>query len=299
MSTRLSGVLTALATPFTPDGQIDENALRLLVDRSIDGGVDGVVACGSTGEFAAMSGAERRFVVETVIDQTANRAPVVAQTGAVSTAEAVELSRHAEAAGASVLMVVAPYYEPLSLDETVEYLRTVAAAVDLPIMLYNLPVATGVNLDPDTVGRLAREIDNIRYIKDTSADMAQAGQLIHRHGDVISTFVGWDSLLLAAITEGAAGVMAGTANVMPAQLVSIHRALIAGDLNRARREWAQLYPLMDAIMSAPFIPAVKTALNALGFPVGTPRKPLAELDAATAATISKLAAELPQFSASA
>jgi 4-hydroxy-tetrahydrodipicolinate synthase len=299
MSTPLSGVLTALATPFTPDGQIDEKALRRLVDRSIDGGVDGVVACGSTGEFAAMSGAERRFVVETVIDQTANRVPVVAQTGAMSTAEAVELSRHAEAAGASVLMVVAPYYEPLSLDETVEYLRTVAAAVDIPIMLYNLPVATGVNLDPDTVGRLAREIDNIRYIKDTSADMAQAGQLIHRHGDVISTFVGWDSLLLAAITEGAAGVMAGTANVMPAQLVSVHRALTAGDLTRARREWAQLYPLMNAIMSAPFIPAIKTALNALGFPAGSPRKPLAALDAATAATISRLAAELPQFSASA
>jgi 4-hydroxy-tetrahydrodipicolinate synthase len=299
MSTRLSGVLTALATPFTPDGQIDESTLRRLVDRSIDGGVDGVVACGSTGEFAAMSGAERRFVVETVIDQAANRVPVVAQTGAVSTAEAVELSRHAEAAGASVLMVVSPYYEPLSLDETVEYLRTVAASVDIPIMLYNLPVATGINLDPDTVGQLAREVDNIRYIKDTSADMAQAGQLIHRHGDVISTFIGWDSLLLAAITEGAAGVMAGTANVMPAQLVSIHRALIAGDLNRARREWAQLYPLMDAIMSAPFIPAIKTALNALGFPVGAPRKPLAELDAATAATIAKLATDLPQFSASA
>jgi 4-hydroxy-tetrahydrodipicolinate synthase len=299
MSTRLSGVLTALATPFTPDGQIDESTLRRLVDRSIDGGVDGVVACGSTGEFAAMSGAERRFVVETVIDQAANRVPVVAQTGAVSTDEAVELSRHAEAAGASVLMVVSPYYEPLSLEETVEYLRTVAAAVDIPIMLYNLPVATGVNLDPDTVGQLAREVDNIRYIKDTSADMAQAGQLIHRHGDVISTFIGWDSLLLAAITEGAAGVMAGTANVMPAQLVSIHRAVTAGDLNRARREWAQLYPLMDAIMSAPFIPAIKTALNALGFPAGAPRKPLAELDAATAATIAKLAAELPQFSASA
>jgi 4-hydroxy-tetrahydrodipicolinate synthase len=300
MSTRLSGVLTVLATPFTPDGQIDESTLRRLVDRSIDGGVDGVVACGSTGEFAAMSGAERRFVVETVIDQAANRVPVVAQTGAVSTAEAVELSRHAEAAGASVLMVVSPYYEPLSLDETVEYLRTVAASVDIPIMLYNLPVATGINLDPDTVGQLAREVDNIRYIKDTSADMAQAGQLIHRHGDVISTFIGWDSLLLAAITEGAAGVMAGTANVIPAQLVSIHRAVTAGDLNnRARREWAQLYPLMDAIMSAPFIPAIKTALNALGFPAGAPRKPLAELDAATAATIAKLATDLPQFSASA
>jgi 4-hydroxy-tetrahydrodipicolinate synthase len=299
MSTRLRGVLTALATPFTPDGQIDESALRRLVDRSIDGGVDGVVACGSTGEFASMSGAERRFVVETVIDQAATRVPVVAQTGAVSTAEAIELSRHAEAAGASVLMVVAPYYEPLTFDETLEYLRTVAASVDIPIMLYNLPGATGVNLDADTVGRLACEVDNIRYIKDTSADMAQAGQLIHRHGDVISTFVGWDSLLLASITEGAAGVMAGTANVMPAQLVSIHRAVVGGDLNRARREWTQLYPLMDAIMSAPFIPAIKAALNAQGFPAGAPRKPLAELDPATAATIAELVAALPQFSSSA
>src|SRR4029453_11046375 len=127
MYTRLSGVLTALATPFAPDGQIDETILRRLVDRSIDGGVDGVVAGGSTGEFAAMRGAERRSVVETVIDQAAGRVPVVAQTGAVSTAEAVELSRHAQAAGASVLMVVSPYYEPLSLDETVEDLRTVPA----------------------------------------------------------------------------------------------------------------------------------------------------------------------------
>lgn len=299
MSHQLSGVLTALATPFSTDGQIDESALRRLVDRSIDGGVDGVVACGSTGEFAALSGAERRFVVETVVDQAAGRVPVVAQTGAVSTAEAVELSRHAESIGASVLMVVAPYYEPLTLEETTEYLRTVAASVGVPIMLYNLPGATGINLDPDTVGQLAREVDNIRYIKDTSADMAQAGQLIHRHGDVISTFVGWDSLLLASITEGAAGVMAGTANVMPAQLVSIHRAVVDGDLHRARREWNQIYPLMDAIMSAPFIPAVKAALNALGFPAGAPRKPLAELDTSTAARIAELAAALPQFTASA
>jgi 4-hydroxy-tetrahydrodipicolinate synthase len=165
-------------------------------------------------------------------------------------------------------------------------------------MLYNLPSATGVNLSPATVGQLAREVDNIRYIKDTSADMAQAGQLIHHYGGVISTFVGWDTLLLAALTEGAAGFMAGTANVMPAQLVSIHRALVAGDLDRARREWAHIYPLMDAIMSAPFIAAVKTALNAVGFLVGSPRKPLLDLDADTAATISSLAAALPQLSES-
>ncbi|HEY5854595.1 MAG TPA: 4-hydroxy-tetrahydrodipicolinate synthase [Aldersonia sp.] len=293
---QLHGVLTALATPFAADGSIDHTALRRLVERSIDGGVDGVVACGSTGEFAALTGTERRQLVETVVDQAAGRVPVVAQTGAVSTTEAVELSRHAEAAGASVLMVVTPYYETLTLDETLTYLRTVADAVTIPIMLYNLPAATGVNLTPDIVGALAREVDNIRYIKDTSADMAQAGQLIHNHADVISTFVGWDSLLLAALTEGAAGVMAGTANVFPAHLVSIHRALQAGDLDRARREWARIYPLMDAIMTAPFIPAIKTALTAVGFPAGSPRKPLLDLDPDTAATITALATALPQLS---
>jgi len=292
---QLHGVLTALATPFAADGSIDHPLLRRLVDRSIDGGVDGVVACGSTGEFAAMTGAERRALVETVVDQAAGRIPVVAQTGAVATAEADELSRHAEAAGASVLMVVAPYYEALTVAETLTYLRTVADSVQIPIMLYNLPAATGVNLTPDLVGALAREVDNIRYIKDTSADMAQAGQLIHRHADVISTFVGWDSLLLAALTEGAAGVMAGTANVFPAHLTSIHHALQAGDLDRARREWARIYPLMDAIMSAPFIPAIKTALDAVGFPIGHPRRPLLDLDPDTAATITALATALPQL----
>ena len=294
---QLSGILTALVTPFDEDGRIDTDNLRRIVDRSIDGGVDGVVACGSTGEFAAMTGAERRHVVETVVDQATGRVPVVAQTGATSTATAIALSRHAQDVGASVLMVVTPYYEPLSLGETLGYLRTVAGAVDIPVMLYNLPGATGVNLDPETVGRLAREVENIRYIKDTSADMAQAGKLVHTYGDVIKTFVGWDSLMLAALVEGAAGVMAGTANVMPVELVSIYRAVCDGELDRARSEWAAIYPLMDALMSAPFIPAIKSALNALGFPAGIPRKPVHELDATTAATIASLAGALQQVPA--
>ncbi|WP_416972683.1 4-hydroxy-tetrahydrodipicolinate synthase [Streptomyces sp. 4F14] len=288
MSTELSGVLTALATPFAADGRVDEKTLRLLVDRSVDAGVGGVVACGSTGEFAALSAAERRLVVETVVDQTAGRVPVIAQTGALSTREAVELSRHAQDAGASVLMVVAPFYEPLTLDETSRYLRTVAAAVDVPVMLYNLPGATGVNLTPDTVGRLAREVDTIHYIKDTSGDMAQAGQLIRYHGDVVSTFVGWDSLLLQAIAEGAAGVMSGVANVIPGELVSVYRALKDGDLRRGQAEWARIYPLVDAFLSAPFVQAVKSALAAAGVPAGDPREPLLPLDETTAARIAAL-----------
>jgi 4-hydroxy-tetrahydrodipicolinate synthase len=230
--------------------------------------------------------------VETVIEHAAGRVPVVAQTGAQSTAEAIELSRHAEQAGASVVMVVAPYYEPLTTEETKRYLRTVAESVSIPIMLYNLPVATGVNMTPSMIGELARDVENIMYVKDTSADLAQAGQLIHRHGDVISTFVGWDSLLLAALAEGAAGVMAGTANVLASQLVSIHAAMSEGDLQRALREWEHIYPLIDAIMDAPFGPAVKTALRATGFEVGDPRLPALPLDPDVAESISRLASAL-------
>ena len=292
MSAPLRGVLSALLTPFDGDGRVDEATLRQVVDRNIDGGVHGVVACGSTGEFTTLSGAERRHVVETVIDQTAGRVPVVAQTGAQSTAEAIELSRHAERAGATVLMVVAPYYEPLSIEETKRYLRTVAESVSIPIMLYNLPAATGVDMPPAMVGELARDVENIQYVKNTSPDLAQAGQLIHNHGDVVSTFVGWDSLLLAALAEGAAGVMAGTANVIAAELVSVHRALTDGDLQRARAEWEQVYPLIDAIMAAPFSPAVKTALGATGFAIGNPRLPVLPLQGEEAATITRLASAL-------
>ena len=290
--TTLTGVLTALLTPFTPDGRIDTDTLRRLVDRTIDARIDGVVACGSTAEFSAMTGAERRHVVETVIDQTGGRVPVIAQTGGLSTREAIEHSRHAQNAGAAVVMVVAPFYEALTLGETLRYLRTVAGAVDIPVMLYNLPPATGVNLDPDTVGALAREVENIQYIKDTSADMNQAGKLIHHHGDVVSTFVGWDSLMLAALTEGAAGVMSGVSNAIPHEMVAVHRALLAGDLEMARSEWARIYPLVDSLISAPFVQAVKVATSARGLAVGEPREPLTALDPQTADRIRELAQAL-------
>ncbi len=292
MTSQLKGVLTALATPFTSEGTIDVGALRLLVDRSIDGGVDGVVACGSTGEFAALRAEERRLVVETVTEHTAGRVPVVAQTGAVSTAEAISNSRHAQECGVDVLMLITPYYEPISLEETTNYLRTVAQSVELPVMLYNLPSATGVNLDPNTVGRLAREVENISYIKDSSGDMGQATQLIHHHSDYISTIVGWDALILSALTEGAPAVMAGTANIIPREIVAVQRAVAAGDFATARTEWNRIYPLIDSILSSPYVPAVKAALSILGQPIGTPRRPTADLDAASVSRIQGLVNEL-------
>jgi 4-hydroxy-tetrahydrodipicolinate synthase len=290
MTASLSGVLVALATPFAADGSLDVSRLRELVDRTIDGGVHGVVACGSTGEFSALSADERRLVVETVVDQPAHRVPVIAQTGSTSTSEAIALSCHAQAVGVDVVMPVAPFYEPLSLAETTHYLRRVASAVEIPVMLYNLPAATGVDLAPDTVATLAREVENIRYIKNTSPDMSQAAQLIHHYGDVIGTFLGWDSLILSSLLSGAAGVMAGTANVVPAEIVAVYDAVKAGDLEAARQAWARIYPLLDAALSVNYVAAVKVGLEAVGFPVGPTREPVLPLDPADAAHIAELAA---------
>lgn len=277
MATELRGVLTALATPFDQDEAIDVNKLKQVVDRSIKAGVDGVVVAGSTGEVGALSSDERLLLVDTVVEHTAGRVPVIAQTGATSTAEAIRLSRAAQRAGADVVMLITPYYEPLSIDETVAYLKDVAASVDLPVMLYNIPAVTAVNLDPATVRELATTVENVRYIKDSSANWEQALQLIHHHNDVIGTFIGWDAYLYSALVEGAAGVMAGTANVVPEEIVEVTRLIAAGDLTGALARWKRLYPVIDALLSVPFIPAVKAGLALQGEPVGSPRRPTAEL----------------------
>ena len=288
-SDSLHGVLVALATPFAADGSLDEATLRALVDRTIDGGVHGVVACGSTGEFSALSSGERRLVVETVVDQAAGRVPVVAQTGSTSVTEAIALSQHAQSAGASVIMPVAPYYEPLSLAETAHYLRRVASSVEIPVMIYNLPGATGVDLPPSLVAELADSVENIRYIKNTTPDMAQAAQLIHYYGDRLGLFLGWDSLILSSLASGSAGVMAGTANVIPAELVAVYDAIQAGDLAAARAAWAVVYPLLDAALSTNYVAAVKVALDAVGFSAGPTREPILPLDPAEATKIAQLA----------
>lgn len=290
MTNDLRGILVALATPFSADGSLDVAGLRALVDRTIDGGIHGVVACGSTGEFSALSSDERRLVVETVVDQTAKRVPVIAQTGAASTWEAIELTKHAESVGADIVMPVAPYYEPLSLEETKHYLRRVASSVQIPVMLYNLPHATGVDLAPDVIAGLAREVENIRYVKNTSPDMAQAAELIHHYGDLVGTFVGWDTLMLSSLISGSAGAMAGTANIIPAELVAVYDAVQSGNLDDARERWSRVFPLLDTALNMPYITAVKAALEAVGYSAGPVREPLLPLSADEASRIGELAA---------
>jgi 4-hydroxy-tetrahydrodipicolinate synthase len=277
MTKELRGVLTALSTPFNQDETIDVATLRKIVDRSIDAGVDGVVAAGSTGEVGALSSEERLLLIKTVIEHTNGRVPVIANTGATATAEAIRLSKAAEQLGADVLMLITPYYEPLSLEETVTYIKDVASAVSIPVMLYNIPAVTGVNLDPATVRALAEEVENILYIKDSSANWEQALQLIHHH---------------SALVEGSAGVMAGTANVVPEEIVAVAKRIADGDLAGARELWNAVYPVIDALLTVAFIPAVKAGLTLQGLPAGSPRRPTAGLDADDLAKVEQALAKL-------
>jgi 4-hydroxy-tetrahydrodipicolinate synthase len=270
----LHGLLTALVTPFTEGGeQVDEANLRSLVEDNIGCNVHGLVAAGSTGEFAAMSDKERREVVEIVIDQAAGRVPVIAQTGAMTTREAIDLSRHAQSAGAAAVMVVAPYYEPLTLGETLHHFRAVASSVDIDVMVYNLPVATGVNLLPNDVADLAASVPNVKYLKDTSGDFAQGALLIHEYSDVVGVFIGHDTLYFAALVEGALGAVNGAANVVATELVDIYDRIHAGDIVGARDVWNQVFPFAQFLVSGGYVTGVKGALDVIGRSTGAPRPP--------------------------
>ena len=271
----LHGVLSAMATPFTAGGEkVDESALRALTDRTLAAGVHGLVPCGSTGEFPALTDDERRAVAEIVIDQAAGRAPVIVHTGAMTTQQAVALSRHAEQAGAAAVMVVPPYYEPLSVDEIGIYYRDIAAAVGIDVMIYNLPMATGVNMTPDDIVALAADMPNIRYVKDTSGDFGQAARLLHEYGAAVTAFVGWDTLYLGSLTEGARGSVIGAANVVPGELVAVYDAVQKGDLAAARAVWDKIFPLMQFFMSGSYVAGVKSAMQLSEHAVGDPRLPI-------------------------
>ena len=236
--------------------------------------VHGIVPNGSTGEFTAMSHDERRLVAEITLDQVSGRVPVVPHIGAMTAAEAISLGKHAEESGSAGVMLVAPYYEPLDLAETLDFYRTVAGALSMPVMIYNLPVATGVNLLPSQVAALAREVENIQYVKDTSGDLSQASELIHEHGDVIKTFVGLDTLYFSSLAIGATGSVNGAANFIAPELVAIYDAVQEGDLAGARKIWVSVYPIMKFLVSGGYVSGVKGAMDIAGKSVGKPRLPI-------------------------
>ena len=273
------GVLPALITPFTEDGaDVDADALAGLVDRLIGAGVSGLVPGGSTGEFTTLTDAERREVTEVTVEAAAGRVPVVAGTGALSTSETVELSVHAERAGAGAVMVVPPFYDALSWRELLAHYTAVADAISIPIIYYNLPSASGVTLELDQLREL-RSVARVTAMKDTGGDAVAATELIQAGGDGPTLLNGWDTLTFAALAAGVRAVVWGTASILPEQCVALHRLLIDEiDLPAARELWARLWPLCRFLESQSYSAAVKTACALVGDATGPVRAPLLPLE---------------------
>ena len=277
------GVLPALITPFSEDGgAIDTEALAAIVDRLVGAGVAGLVPGGSTGEFTTLSHAERRRLVEATVQAAAGRVPVVAGTGALSTRETVELSVHAERAGAAAVMIVPPFYDALSWRELLAHYTAVADAIEIPIMYYNLPSASGVRL---TAAQL-RELP-VTCLKDTGGDAVAATELIHTDGPTLLN--GWDTLTFAALAAGVRAVVWGTASIVPERCVELHRLLVDDiDLPAARDLWARLWPLCHFLERQSYPAAVKTACRLVGDATGPVRAPLLPLDEAATRELTAL-----------
>jgi 4-hydroxy-tetrahydrodipicolinate synthase len=283
------GVLPAVITPFTEDGaDVDADALAAIVDRLVGAGAGGLVPGGSTGEFTTLSDAERREVTEVTVEAAAGRVPVVAGTGTLSTHETVELSVHAERAGAAAVMVVPPFYDALSWRELRAHYTAVAEAISIPIMYYNLPSASGVTLDADQLREL-RRVARVTSMKDTGGDAVAATELIQAGQDGPTLLNGWDTLTFAALAAGVRAVVWGTASILPEQCVALHRLLIDEiDLPAARDLWGRLWPLCRFLESQSYSAAVKTACALVGDTTGPVRAPLLPLAEDAHAELARL-----------
>lgn len=281
MKAEFKGVFSAIVTPFDASAGLDEAGLRAIVSEAIEAGVDGFAPTGSTGEFTSLTTAERKRVVEIVVDEAAGRAPVVPQIGALTTTDAVDIAKHAAAAGADGIFAIAPFYEPLELDALRGYYEAIAAVAAIPVGIYNLPQATGVNLQPDWVGALARDVEPISFVKESTGDFTQLGRLVKDHGDELTVFNGADTMLLAAFDLGAEAAIVGAPNIVPEACAAIYDAWSEGRHDEAADRLDGIYPLLQLLLSGAYYPAiVKTALKLIGKPGGVPRPPVRLLDGA-------------------
>jgi len=273
------GVIPAVVTPFDSRGKVNERVLRQLIDYLIKGGVHGLFVLGSQGEFYALEREEKKKIIEVTLDQVNKRVPVYAGTGAITTREAVFLTKMAEDMGVDAVSVITPFYVQPSQDELYEHFATIAKSTKLPVLLYNNPGRTGgVNISVDLAVCLS-EIDNIIGIKDSSGDMSLTIEFIRRTDENFSVLVGRDSLIYAVLLHGGKGAIAATANVVPGLVVEIYEAYMKGELERARRAQERLIPLRLAFGLGSFPGVIKEALELIGIKVGSARAPIKPLSA--------------------
>ena len=286
----LKGVYPALITPFKKNGEIDLAGFRNNIDYVIEGGVSGIVPCGCTGEAATLSFDEQKRLLEAAVDQADGRVPVIGGSGSNNTREAVELTRYAKEAGASAAMLITPYYnKPGERGQMLHY-TTVAEKVDIPIILYNVPSRTGINMMPKTVAELAK-IDNIVGIKEASGMLSQVSEIIEltrNNRKPFTVLSGDDNLTIPIMSIGGQGVVSVMANILPKELCAMVKYQAEGDTKRALDAYYRLAPIMRGLFVETNPIPVKAAAGMMGLAAGPMRLPLTELSAENRAKIEAM-----------
>ena len=279
------GVFVAIVTPFK-NGKIDEEALRGLIDFQIAGGVDGIVPCGTTGESATLNHEEHDQVIRIAVDACKGKASVLAGTGSNSTQEAIQLSRNAKNAGADGLLQITPYYNKPNQEGLYHHFSSIADAVDLPIVLYNVPSRTSVNMVPETVVRLAK-IEKIVGIKEASGSLQAISKIIDNCGKDFTVLSGDDPLLWPILAIGGKGGISVTANILPAKVAALCKAAAIGDIVAARSLHYELMDINDSLFIDTNPIPVKAALHLMGKIENELRGPLIKLSKDTLERLKK------------
>ncbi len=280
------GSIVAMITPFTEDGKIDREGVERLINFHIENGTDAILLAGTTGESATLTHDEHKELIKMGVEIAAGRIPIVAGTGSNSTAEALDLTRAAKEAGADAALLITPYYNKPTQKGMYLHFKKIAEEVDIPIILYNVPSRTGINLLPDTVAKLS-EIPNIVAVKEASGNLGQMVQIVSKVKEGFKLMSGDDQLLLPILSIGGTGVISVVANIIPKDMAQMIREWEAGNVQKAREMYYKMYPLAQAMFYETNPIPVKTAAGLLGLPTGPLRLPLAPMDDANLERMKK------------
>jgi len=273
----LKGICAASCTPFKEDGEeVDENALKEHLDYLIEAGVHIILVCGGTGEFAYLRPEEKKRIVEVSAKHINGRTDLMVQASAINTVDAIDYAKHAEDAGADGLLVLPPYFEGPDADGVYYHYEKIANAVNIPIVAYNIPVNSGFDITPQFFKRLM-EIDNVKYIKDSTGDFIRIRELIKVAGDKAKVFNGADPIAFEALVAGTIGCVWGAANVMPKESVQLYDLIMANNLVKAKELWERMLPANLFFWNHIYNSSVKAATNLVGSKVGECRKPVLPL----------------------
>ena len=287
MTPTFGRLLTAMATPFDPsDGSLDLGQAKRLAGMLLDTGTEGLVVCGTTGESPTLSNHEKLSLLEATVEVAHTRgAPVIAGTTTYNTAESIELSREAAHLGVDGILGTVPYYNNPPQEGLVQHFTAIARAVDLPMILYNIPSRSPRNMEAATTLRLAREVSNIVGVKEASANFKQIGEIIRDAPDGFRVWSGNDADILTIMALGGYGVVSVAAHLVGRQISDLIAAIIEGDLSRAAELHHRLMPLVDALFVTSSPIPLKYALGKVGMPVGKTRLPLVPIDAKSQAVM--------------